>query len=456
MQARPAHSKAAPLTLKPLYIDSLPPTKVQQTAAQKFFADHVPIKSWTAAEWRQDAYSDNPLLTPEIVFLGRSNVGKSSLLNSIFGSNECRVGSKPGKTKLMHAWNLARQPPPYRVKGKSKAKMEDKDYEPKLVLLDMPGYGYGSRSDWGEDIMKYLTRRRQLRRAFLLVSPKHGFKDADIKMLELLQAEGISHQLIATKCDELARPQAVQEALEKLSREVKSHLGGRQVALQTLNDILAVGGVGDGAGNNRVRRNEMRGVPDVMWAVLRASGLDGYAMRAAGLATLDTQAQMQTKKSDESKMASIDHSHNSTGVETPASQPVGPADIDHTIAHPPSSPRETISSEPTIGLSISDFLSTTVATPPSPTPNPDHNSAFKPMHASTTTHSTPAPEGSSYTNTHAHAHSRQAPQPPPLDHHTYQPAPTDHQHANTRNLTKAQRIAMQRNTRRSNPTALRT
>ena len=84
---------------------------------------------------------------PEVAFLGRSNVGKSSLLNAILGKTICHTSKHPGRTRSM---NL------YSVGG-----ADHKGHPKKLVVLDMPGYGKASRADWGEEIMKYLVKRKQ-------------------------------------------------------------------------------------------------------------------------------------------------------------------------------------------------------------------------------------------------------------------------------------------------------
>lgn len=80
-----------------------------------------------------------------MAFLGRSNVGKSSLMNGLMGKEMCWTSSRPGRTREMNAFGIG---------GK-------KGGESKIVLLDMPGYGNASRTEWGTEIMKYLKDRKQ-------------------------------------------------------------------------------------------------------------------------------------------------------------------------------------------------------------------------------------------------------------------------------------------------------
>lgn len=126
------------------YWDTPVPDESQLAYADKFFAPsrHSPIKLWSASKFRTTPMSS---LEPEVAFLGRSNVGKSSLLNAIMGREMCWTSSKPGRTREMNAFGIG----------------GTKGGESKIVLLDMPGYGKASRTEWGVEIMKYLQGRRQ-------------------------------------------------------------------------------------------------------------------------------------------------------------------------------------------------------------------------------------------------------------------------------------------------------
>lgn len=126
------------------YWDTRPPTAAQLAFADKVFVPsrHSPIKLWSASKFRTTPLSS---LEPEVAFLGRSNVGKSSLLNAVMGQVICWTSSKPGRTREMNAFGIG----------------GTKGGESKVVLLDMPGYGKASRAEWGTEIMKYLQGRKQ-------------------------------------------------------------------------------------------------------------------------------------------------------------------------------------------------------------------------------------------------------------------------------------------------------
>ena len=137
-----AAASLSPLTVAH-YWDTAVPTPTQLLAAERFFNRPTPTLLYSCTEFRKVKLSS----LPEVAFLGRSNVGKSSLLNNLMGRKICHTSSKPGRTRSMNF---------FAVGG------EDGMGNPgKVVLLDMPGYGKGSREEWGEEIMKYLVGRKQ-------------------------------------------------------------------------------------------------------------------------------------------------------------------------------------------------------------------------------------------------------------------------------------------------------
>jgi GTP-binding protein len=124
---------------------------------------------------------------PEIAFAGRSNVGKSSLMNSVLGRKDLvRVSKTPGRTRELNFFNLADQ----------------------LMLVDMPGYGYAKVSDdqkqkWDKVLLKYLRGRQQLKRVFVLIDTRRGLKDSDEQLMTLLDEGAVSYQILMTKADEV-------------------------------------------------------------------------------------------------------------------------------------------------------------------------------------------------------------------------------------------------------------
>ena len=124
---------------------------------------------------------------PEIAMVGRSNVGKSSLINKTLNrKNFARVSSKPGKTATINFYNL----------------------DNSLYLVDLPGYGYAKVSKqekqrWGEMIQQYLDERETLERIFLLVDARHKPSEDDMMMLEWIRYYEKPFSVIATKADKL-------------------------------------------------------------------------------------------------------------------------------------------------------------------------------------------------------------------------------------------------------------
>jgi GTP-binding protein len=145
---------------------------------------------WAAAK------ADNlpPLGPPEIAFAGRSNVGKSSLLNALTGRNAlARTSHTPGRTQQLNFFALGGAPGAETMR-----------------LVDMPGYGYASASkekiaSWTRLMKDYLRGRSSLARVFVLVDGRHGVKDVDKQMFDLLDQSAVSYQVVLTKRDEVKK-----------------------------------------------------------------------------------------------------------------------------------------------------------------------------------------------------------------------------------------------------------
>ena len=126
-----------------------------------------------------------PAAGPEVAFAGRSNVGKSSLLNALTGRRAlARVSDTPGRTRQLNFFDLGGR----------------------LILVDMPGYGYARagkavKQDWQGLMFDYLRGRATLRRVMLLLDARIEVKDADVAVMELLDRAAMTFQLVLTKAD---------------------------------------------------------------------------------------------------------------------------------------------------------------------------------------------------------------------------------------------------------------
>lgn len=185
-----------------------PPAKPESDfveAGRKLFAG--PCDFFYAA-----AKSDGlpPVGPPEVAFVGRSNVGKSSLINALTGRGGlARTSNTPGRTQELIFFDLG---------GRA-------------TLVDMPGYGYAAVSkaksaSWGKLARDYLRGRPSLLRVFVLVDGRHGLKDSDHETMTLLDASAVSYAVVLTKRDEVKlqeQPARVEETLEALRKHVAAY-----------------------------------------------------------------------------------------------------------------------------------------------------------------------------------------------------------------------------------------
>ena len=124
----------------------------------------------------------------EVAFAGRSNVGKSSLINALTGRRSlARTSNTPGRTQELIFFRAAGP----------------------LVLVDLPGYGYAAAAKskvtaWTRLIHDYLQGRAVLGRVYVLIDARHGFKSADDAILDVLSKAAVSHQIVLTKCDQVS------------------------------------------------------------------------------------------------------------------------------------------------------------------------------------------------------------------------------------------------------------
>jgi len=143
---------------------------------------------------------------PEVSFAGRSNVGKSSLINALTGrATLARTSNTPGRTQQLNFFSLGKR----------------------LVLVDMPGYGYAKASksaieQWNALLQLYLKGRPTLSRVYVLIDARHGLKENDLEMMRMLDVAAVSYRLVLTKADKVS-PTPLRALQQDIEEKLKMH-----------------------------------------------------------------------------------------------------------------------------------------------------------------------------------------------------------------------------------------
>jgi GTP-binding protein len=164
-------------------------------------------RAWTFSRGTPDLDHLPPDDRPEIAFAGRSNVGKSSLINALVGQLRlARASNTPGRTQELNFFT------------------EPND---ELYLVDMPGYGFAEApkekvAAWNKVLRTYLAGRRTLLRVFLLVDARHGLKPVDDEIMALLDGAAVSYQAVLTKADKISKTD-LDKVLSKTQTALSKH-----------------------------------------------------------------------------------------------------------------------------------------------------------------------------------------------------------------------------------------
>ena len=143
---------------------------------------------------------------PEVAFAGRSNVGKSSIINAVTGQKGlAKTSNTPGRTQQLNFFN----------------------FDQSLYIVDLPGYGYAQAPEaqvrqWQKGIFAYLQGRVSLKRVFLLIDGRHGIKKVDEEVMEMLDKAAVTYQIVLTKADKVSQTQ-IEETKTNIEKTLGAH-----------------------------------------------------------------------------------------------------------------------------------------------------------------------------------------------------------------------------------------
>ena len=151
----------------------------------------------------------------EIAFAGRSNVGKSSLINALFRQKKlAKTSGTPGRTQQLNFF----------------------DFDNQIYIVDLPGYGYAKAPEqlvkkWQAVLKVYLRGRPNLRRVFVLIDSRHGIKKEDLEIMKMLDTAAVPYQIVLTKTDKINSAE-LEKVIQSTVAEIKKHAAA-------MNDLLA-------------------------------------------------------------------------------------------------------------------------------------------------------------------------------------------------------------------------
>ncbi len=153
---------------------------------------------------------------PEVAFAGRSNVGKSSIINALTGQKGlAKTSNTPGRTQQLNYFNLG----------------------DKIHIVDLPGYGFAQAPEsmvkqWQSLIFAYLQGRVNLKRVFVLIDSRHGIKKVDLEIMDMLDKAAVTYQIVLTKTDKISN-KALEKVLNDTQKTIKEHAAAYVSVLAT-------------------------------------------------------------------------------------------------------------------------------------------------------------------------------------------------------------------------------